>query len=329
MNGETESHIFLKKPCKVWHLDRENGLLSHHCSCQASSPSTAAQSTSCLSTFAVEHLHNQPQTSQAANYTSGAWRSSVELQMCNWSQGLGIFSPSFPCHPPFQLPEGKAKEQKDHAGNRPGTGIYTLEKTGSSGWQGWLEGLSVHMRIAQAALSRITAQTAAGLPSVLCTVSSSPSEKHSPVGASVQQPLQLSYTQLVVLAHILLWTGFYFSSAQILNSGSSSQGQPDVPWHRGHQLPQPVWSTAPPPTQLPGGTTRSCREPPAGYGSNAEGKEMPGLSTITLFSSQISSFSPVPSHHFLFQINWLQHSLGSCLLLSPYHSLIFCTSLQK
>lgn len=182
-------------------------------------------------------------------------------------------------------------------------------------WQFWTGGLARGTQCAhadctgtEAALSRITAQTAAGLPSVLCTVSSSPSEKHSPVGASVQQPLQPSYTQLVALAHNLLWTGFYFSSAQILNSGSSSQDQPDVPWHRGHQLPQPVWSTAPPPTQLPGGTTRSCSEPPAGYGSNAEGKEMPGLSTITLFSSQISSFSPVPSHHFLFQINWLQHN---------------------
>lgn len=140
-----------------------------------------------------------------------------------------FFSPSFPCHPPFQLPEGKVKEQKDPAGNRPGTGIYTLEKNGSSGRQGWLEGLSVHMWIAQAALSRIPAQTAAQLPFILCTVSSSPSEKHSPVGASVQQPLQPSYTKLVALAHTLLCTGFYLSSAQILISGSSSQGQPDVP----------------------------------------------------------------------------------------------------
>lgn len=220
MGKLSATHIFPINPCKVWHLDRENGLLSHHWSCQASSPSPAAQSTSCLSTFAVEHLHNQPQTSQAANYTSGP--GGAAAHSC-------FFSPSFPCHPPFQLPKGKAKEQKDPAGNRPGTGIYTLEKNGSSGRQGWLEGLSVHMWIAQAALSRIPAQTAAQLPFILCTVSSSPSEKHSPVGASVQQPLQPSYTKLVALAHTLLCTGFYLSSAQILISGSSSQGQPDVP----------------------------------------------------------------------------------------------------
>lgn len=48
----------------------------HHWSCQASSPSRAAQSASCLSTFAVEHLHNQPQTSQAGNDMSAAWKSS-------------------------------------------------------------------------------------------------------------------------------------------------------------------------------------------------------------------------------------------------------------
>lgn len=112
MNGETESHIFPIKPCKVWHLDRENGLLSHHCSCQASSPSTAAQSTSCLSTFAVEHLHNQPQTSQAANYTSGAWRSSVELQMCNWSQGLESSALLFPAIPHSSSQKAKQRSSR-------------------------------------------------------------------------------------------------------------------------------------------------------------------------------------------------------------------------
>lgn len=126
-----------------------------------------------------------------------------------------FFSPSFPCHPLFQLPEGKAKEQKDRAGNGPGIGIYTVEKNGGFGWWGWFQGFSVKIWIAQEALKRITAHTATALLFILCRVSSSPLEKYLLVWASVQQSLQPIFTKMVALACTLCAsTIFYFFSDQ-------------------------------------------------------------------------------------------------------------------
>lgn len=109
MKGETESHIFPINPCKVWHLERENGLqkivppleLPSKFSLNSSSKPLMSQHT-----FAVEHLHNQPQTSQAGNDMSGGWKSSSTFLLPQ---------PSFSYHGPFQPPEGKTKEQKDQA----------------------------------------------------------------------------------------------------------------------------------------------------------------------------------------------------------------------
>lgn len=227
---------------------------------------------------------------------SEAWRSSSTFL---------LLQPLFSLPWPIPAPRRQSKGAEESCWEQTRPQAFTAE------WQFWTAGLAQGIQCAHEDSTGSPQQNYSpdcsraaiySLQSILITLRATltcRSQRAATLAAQLQ-----SWPQLTLFCAL-----FYFSSTQILNSGSSSQGQPDVPWHRGHQQLQPVWSKAPPPTQQGAALSllqhmvqmqrarkcQVCLQSPSSHLKSAD---------LLLF----------PSHHFLFQINWLQHKLGSCLL---------------